>query len=590
VTAEATFLGCVKKVAGATVTVEISELIPSSNPIINGRVHRLGQIGSFVRIPVGFLNLFGIVSMVGVSELLPKPEEEMFNPENGKRWLEVQLIGEAYGGEIFQRGVSVFPTLEDEVHVVTEEDLRIIYAPDGQSSIQIGNLAASENLKAYLNIDKLITRHCAIVGSTGSGKSNTVAAVLKAITNQGYPNSRVLVIDPHGEYGTAFAAEAKILSIGDVVNRLIIPFWAMSFEELAWFLVDKKIPNDSPQDLTLRDKISTLKQKNYNAIKAGSIPPEFVTADSPIPFSLKQIWYELDREVRVTYDDPARSKEALLKEGNPEMLQSASFKPHSTTNTAPYKPIQASLMGPYANRIVSRLRDNRFNFLLDTGDYNGTTLDLHNLVESWINHDKQITVLDLGGIPSDLIDLIVGALTRIIYESMYWGRDLPGVGKSRPLLIVLEEAHAYLPKGVGTQSVVGYASRSVRRILKEGRKYGIGALIVSQRPSELDETVLSQCGTFISLRLTNPDDQARVKSAIPDTLARLTDLLPALRTGEAIVIGEATQIPSRIRMPLVEPRPSSNDPLVGKSWQGERLASSGYDKAVTAWRRQSNVT
>lgn len=585
---ESTFLGSVKKVAGATVLVEISKLIPSSNPIINGRVHRLGQIGSFVRIPVGFLNLYGIVSMVGVSESKTEPLEEIDAPIIGQRWIEVQLIGEAYGGESFQRGVSIFPTLEDEVHIVTEEDLKTIYAPTSESSICIGSLAASENLKAYLNLDKLITRHCAIVGSTGSGKSNAVAALLKAITGQGYPNSRVIVIDPHGEYGAAFESTAKVFSVGSITNRLIVPYWAMSFEELSWFLVDRKTANDTPQDMLLREKLCSLKQNVCQSLKAGSIPIEAVTSDSPIPYSIKQLWYDFDRETRVTYSDSQRTIETLQREGDPESLTSACFLPHSTTNTAPYKPSQPSLMTSYVARISSKLRDKRFAFTLDTGDYNGINMDLNDLVESWVNHDKPITVLDFGGIPSDLTDLIVGTLTRIIYESMYWGRDYIGVGKTRPLLMVFEEAHSYLPKGGSSSVVAGYASKSIRRILKEGRKYGIGALIVSQRPSELDETILSQCGTFISLRLTNPDDQGRVKTTIPDTLARLTDLLPALRTGEAIIIGEATQIPSRIRLPLIEPRPSSSDPKVGSSWRIDRVESPEYDKAVTAWRKQTN--
>ena len=173
---------------------------------------------------------------------------------------------------------------------------------------------------------------------------------------------------------------------------------------------------------------------------------------------------------------------------------------------------------------------------------------------------------------------------------MFWGRDLPSIGRQRPLLIIYEEAHSYLPKGGSGQFVSGYAGKSVRRVLKEGRKYGVGAIVVSQRPSELDETILSQCGTFFALRLSNPDDQGRVRSTVPDALAGLIDLLPALRTGEALVLGEAVQIPSRIRLPLVEPRPKSDDPEPAKRWKGKRVKIPPYDKAVTGWRRQRTVS
>lgn len=184
-----------------------------------------------------------------------------------------------------------------------------------------------------------------------------------------------------------------------------------------------------------------------------------------------------------------------------------------------------------------------------------------------------------------MIDLVVGLLSRALFEVMFWGRDLVDIGKQRPILVVFEEAHRYLPSGEGF-FIQGYARRSVQRILKEGRKYGLGAILVSQRPSELDETLLSQCGTFIALRLSNGQDQGRVKSAVPDELAGLVDLLPALRTGEAIISGEATQIPSRVRVQLIEPRPNSGDPEVSRLWADESECAPDYRSAVTNWRRQ----
>lgn len=178
--------------------VEIAHEVPSASPIIHGRVYRLGQVGSYVRIPLGFLNLFGVVSMVGASEMI-RPDEVSVPFPHGQRWIEVQLVGESYGREGFQRGVSIFPTLDDEVHLVTEDDIAIIYGTSSPSMVEIGTHAASESLPATIDLDKIVTRHAAIVGSTGSGKSNTIAGFLKALTNGSFPSARVVVIDPHGE-------------------------------------------------------------------------------------------------------------------------------------------------------------------------------------------------------------------------------------------------------------------------------------------------------------------------------------------------------------------------------------------------------
>jgi DNA helicase HerA-like ATPase len=172
---------------------------------------------------------------------------------------------------------------------------------------------------------------------------------------------------------------------------------------------------------------------------------------------------------------------------------------------------------------------------------------------------------------------------------MFWGRELDGIGRQRPILMVFEEAHSYLPKGGSSQTVTGYASRSVRRICKEGRKYGIGALVISQRPIDLDETILSQCGTFITLRLSNTQDQGIVGAAMPDNLGSLSELLPSLRTGEAIIVGEAVKIPSRVRLPLITPRPDSSDPEPAKQWKIETPVNPDFKQAVDNCRKQKII-
>lgn len=585
---DATFIGTVRRVVGATVYAQLSDELPSSNPIVHGRLYRIGQIGSFVRIPIGFLNAYGIVSMVGAIAIQGSDPLRSVT-DTAERTLEIKLVGEAYHGSAFQRGLSAFPTIDDEVHVVTEEDMATIYSPFGSSPVVIGSHASSASLDATIDLDKLVTRHAAILGSTGSGKSNTVAAILKAITAGSFPKARVIVIDPHGEYESAFEGISKVFKIGSDVDEFFLPYWCLSFDELAWFLVDRKGTSETLQDGFLRDKITTMRQASAPTVAVGQKQSKLigdeVTADSPLPFDIRELWYHFDRLERVTYADMQRTTEALVKEGDAKTLVSAQFTPAGPGMTAPFKPQPPPVMVGYTNKILQRLRDHRFDFLLKPGNYDGIQKDLDALVGDWLNHNQPITVFDLAGVPAEIVDMVVGLLSRTLFEVMFWGRELTDIGKQRPTLLVCEEAHRYVPSGEGA-FIHGYARRALQRILKEGRKYGVGAVLVSQRPSELDETVLSQCGTFIALRLSNSHDQGRVQSVVPDELVGLTALLPALRTGEAIVSGEATQIPSRVRVKLIEPRPKSGDPLVSQLWSDKAKCQPDYCSAITNWRRQ----
>ena len=591
---DATFLGQIRRVVGAKILVELSSEIPSASPIIDGRIYRLGQIGSFVRIPMGFLNLYGIVSMVGASET-EHPEESTIVPIQGQRWIEIQLVGESYGKEGFERGVSVFPTIDDEVHIVTDDDLVLIYGSDNESMLEIGSLAASESLPAKIDIDKIVTRHAAIVGSTGSGKSNAVAGLLKALSAGEYPNSQIVVIDTHGEYATALKGQAKVFSISDTENPLCIPYWALSFSELMWFLVDRKDATESQQDITLRDRIFMLKKEACKTIKS-KVPESEITADSPIPFDVKQMWYDLYVTEKATLCEKGRwDKVAYKKDDSGDEIKGQvrnpslppQFEPPGAGGSSPFWSDKILNLTQYLNKMMGRFNDKRFDFMMEPGKYDGVEKDLNDLLESWLCHKHSITILDLGGIPPEVTDLVVGLVTRILFEAMFWGRDLAGIGRQRPTLLVYEEAHVYLPRGGKAQFVSGYAGAAVRRVVKEGRKYGIGCVIVSQRPSELDETILSQCGTFFALRLSNSEDQSRIKSTVPDSLDGLTSLLPALRTGEAIVLGEAVKIPSRVRLPLIEPRPKSDDPQPVKRWREGKIEKPPYNKAVSNWRSQN---
>jgi hypothetical protein len=271
------------------------------------------------------------------------------------------------------------------------------------------------------------------------------------------------------------------------------------------------------------------------------------------------------------------------------------------TLTLPQYPLPgAGSSSPFANNagvlgirrpltlLRSRLLDRQYDFILRPGDWEPdpdgkVQKDLPDLLESWLGHDKPITILDLSGIPSVVMSRLVGAILNVIYQALFWGREMDDGGRERPQLIVMEEAHRYLGRDGHSP-----AREMVQRIVKEGRKFGVGAMVVSQRPSEVDDTILSQCGTFFALRLSNSSDRSRVQAALPDNLAGVVDSLPILRTGEAIIIGEAARLPVRCRVTLPPPneRPRSGDPLVATAWAKPR-SQGAYQRLVATWRSQN---
>lgn len=588
---KATFLGTIEDVKGASVRVLLSNESLSGLVYVDGQGYRIGQIGTFIKIPIGFTLLYGIISQVGASSV---PENLTDQLPYGNRWMTVQLVGEGTTNGNFQRGISQYPTIGDEAHLVSERDLTKIYGKVSDINyIKIGSIASSESIPALLDIDKLITRHSTIVGSTGSGKSNTVTALLKAINSGNYPKAKVILIDPHSEYHTALKDYSKVYSIeGD--NPLKIPYWCLSYNELALILFDRRQPVDSQQDLKVQQEILKQKIEVAKTLKNGAIPENQITINSPIPFDLKRVWYNLYLEENATVnivDDFTSIAYKLDDEDNPivgdkDELIPPKFIPAAPGGSAPHLFVKNKLLNSYLQKLKGKLIDNRFDFLFNTSEYDGVTKDLDNLLNEWINHDKPITILDLGGVPFDIMDLAVGLISRLTFETMFWGRYLDGIGRQRPLLLVYEEAHSYLPKGGSNQFVQGYSSSAVRRICKEGRKYGIGALIISQRPSDLDTSILSQCGTFITLRLSSSDDQSIIKSSIPDNSSGLAESLPSLRTGEAIIVGEAIKIPSRVLIPLMKPRPDSNDAIPSVEWKKADVENPEFAKAITNWRKQ----
>lgn len=610
-----TYLGNVQDVSGTTVRVILSNEYLSGLTYVDGEGYRIGQIGSFVKIPIGYIDLFGIVTQVGASAV---PENQVAAQPYGNRWMTIQLLGEGQRNGSFQRGISQYPTISDEVHLVSENDLKRIYGqPDKPFFVKIGHISGAESIPALIDVNKLVTRHSAIVGTTGSGKSTTVASLLNALSDSSrYPSSRILVFDIHGEYGQALKDRANIFKVnadkteGSIEKDLFIPFWALNFEELCNISLGA-FSNEKDQNIVL-ERISLAKLESIKKYPKNGIEADILNVDSPIAFSLKKLWHELYVECFATYysknagnplDNLAYEKDAEGNElkGSIEAAIPPIFRKPKNDKDDPEKInyLPGSLnVGQQLLSLGAKLRIPRFDFLFKPGEWTPsedgkTEKDLDSLIKEWIGSDKPITILDLSGVPISILNTIIGVLLRIVYEGLFWARNLSQGGKNRPLLLLMEEAHNYL-------NAEGSALTIVQKIVKEGRKYGIGAMIVSQRPSEVNSTILSQCGTFFALRLANTTDRGHITSAVTDNLDGLTSMLPILRTGEAIILGEAVKLPMRalIEAPPKDKRPDSQDPIIYDEkdldntmlpggWGIKMEDNPNYEEFLEAWRSQS---
>jgi len=602
-----TRLGAVEDVKGATISVVLDEDTASGLAFVDGHAFRIGQVGSFVRIPIGYVDLFGIVSQVGASAV---PERLAEHEIHGHRWMTVQLVGEGTRKGDFDRGLSQYPTIGDTVHLVTEEDLKRIYGrPDSPRYVRVGSLASSEAIAALLDINKLLTRHSAIVGSTGTGKSTTVAGLLNTISQAGrFKSARVIVLDIHGEYAAALQDQAMVFRINPDERRnehpLYIPYWALTFDELL-SVTFGDVPSDADRGGII-EKITEQKLKSLKNKSRKGVIESTLNVDSPVPFSIHQLWYELHLLVMSTHlqtgnqspDTVAFETDENGKEidcGDPIKVRPPKCKPQDTSAGASPKVYlsqsRLNIRRPL-EALAYKLRDSRYDFLFRPGDWLPNTdgipkKDLDELLSQWLECATPVTILDLSGIPRDILNILIGVLLRIIYDSLFWARNLSEGGRERPLLLVLEEAHAYLGR-----DDIGPAAQAVRRIVKEGRKYGIGAMIISQRPVEIDTTILSQCGTFFAMRLANSQDRSHVTSAVSENLEGLFSMLPILRTGEAIIVGEGVHVPIRamIDPPSRNRRPDSQDPVVydeiGPGGWNRDLEPNDYSEVVELWRKQ----
>jgi len=416
---KSTYLGTIQDVTGTTVSVTLANESLSGLTYVDGEGYRIGQIGSFVKIPIGYIDLFGIVTQVGASAV---PEKQVMNQPYGNRWLTIQLIGEGQRTGKFERGISQYPTIGDEVHLVSETDLRRIYGqPNKPYFVKVGHIAGAESISALIDVNKLVTRHSAVVGTTGSGKSTTVAGILSALSDsKNYPSARIIILDIHGEYGQAFRGRANIFKVNadkkSGENELYLPFWALNFDELSQISFGLLGIEKEKERSALIEKVLAQKEKTLLKYAKKGVTKETLNVDSPIPFSLNQLWFDLWNETFYTFyadkgKKPTKENWAYEKDsdgkdiiGDALSATSPRFKPVKNVKEddekIQYGTSTLNIRGQLET-LGSKLRIPRYDFLFHPGLYTPeldgkVSNDLDSLLKEWIGSQKPITILDLN--------------------------------------------------------------------------------------------------------------------------------------------------------------------------------------------------
>ncbi|HIC8809365.1 TPA: ATP-binding protein [Elizabethkingia anophelis] len=477
--------------------------------------------------------------------------------EAGKRdyAIEALPLGMIREGK-FIRGGDSLAIPPKKVEPATEEEIKKIYDQyiEKKEKFTFASLSSNPNIRISVNGNKFFNKHVAIVGSTGSGKSHTLSTIIqKAIAEKNgsfsINNSHIIVFDIHSEYKSAFPAANFI----DIKN-LILPYWLLNSEELEEFFLDTEA-NDHNQKFIFKEAVVTDRKKHFKGNEANKNKIHY---DSPLYFDINSVLdYAKDKNIEVI--------------GTGEEYVSGAKKGQEKTT-------QGSLYGKltnFVNRLENKINDNRLDFLLGQKSKDITFEEtLSQLVGYQTDKQSNVTVIDLSGVPFEVLSITVSLISRMVFEYGYFYKRLRSVKDSNekinndiPILLVYEEAHKYVPNS----DLVKYRSskKSIERIAKEGRKYGVTLLLASQRPSEISETIFSQCNNFIAMRLTNPIDQGYVKKLLPDTLGTLIDKMPSLKQGEALLVGESIILPSIVQIDRCTNEPSSNDIPYWELWKEE---------------------
>ena len=507
------------------------------------------KIGSYIRISDD--DDIALIAMID-NFLIEVPEEG----EAKRRYIiEANPLG-VVKDDKFQRGGDTIAIPPKKVEPAKESEILSIYSQsiEDEQKFVFSSLSSNKNIRVPVNGNRFFNKHIAIVGSTGSGKSHTVTKIIQRAVEEkngdfSLNNSHIIIFDIHSEYKSAFP-DANNLGIAD----LILPYWLLTSEELEELFIDTEA-NDHNQrnvfkEAVIKDRIAKFTGDDADKPK--------IHYDSPLLFDIDEVL-----------------KFAILK--NEEIIETGEVYA-SGAKKGQAKTTKGSLNGHLTNfvsRLENKLNDKRLDFLLGEKSKSITFEDtIKQLIGQKGDTKNNVTILDLSGVPFEVLSITVSLISRIIFEYGYYYKRIrtkkdpnEKVNNDTPFLLVYEEAHKYVPK---SDLVKFRASKnSIERIAKEGRKYGVTLLLASQRPSELSETIFSQCNNFIAMRLTNPIDQNYVKRLLPDTLGSLTEKLPSLQAGEALLIGEAVILPSIIKIDPCELPPSSNDIPYWELWKNE---------------------
>ena len=496
------------------------------------------QIGGLVRIECTTSDVFGMVQSLRIERAPLRGEDKM-----DERVAEIQLVGEiphgsANGGRgHFVRGVSSYPRLNAKVYATHRDELSLVYARPQTSNVRIGALFQDSSVPAFIVTDDLLGKHFAVLGTTGCGKSCTVALILQSILNE-HPNGHVVMLDPHSEYSHAFGEAAEVIR----PNDLELPYWMLNFEETVAIMTAHHSETRDQEIAILKNGLLEARRKSADD-GIGHL-----TVDTPAPYRIGDLARYLDQKMG-ELDKP--------------------------DNSVPYLRLKS--------RIEALGNDKRLSFMFPGHMMKDNLDDILGRILRIPVYGKPITLLDISGLPGEVVDVVVSVICRMIFDFAIWAeRD-----RAMPILLVCEEAHRYAPNSPAG----GFepTKRALSRIAKEGRKYGISLGLVSQRPSELCMSILSQCNTLFALRMSNERDHEFVRNALPDCARTFLSALPALRTQEAIVVGEGVTVPMRVRFDDLpdERRPCSDTARFSERWNEDAAEDSFVAETIRRWRRQA---
>lgn len=516
----------------------------------------IGQLGSYVSVRQGAIKILCLVTQATEQEKLADANTATPDAPRvtyAQRTMSLIPIGTINSEGQFDRGVSVYPTTGAEVHVVSGGELEALFSKFRAQGYVVGNLSSQPMVTVCFDATRLFGRHFAILGQTGAGKSWTVASLIQQALVV-MPKAHIIVLDLHGEYCWLKGDNTRDAAFKNEHFRYVdakeleMPYWLMTFAELCDLLVEHGEREATNQTAFFRDCLLEGRQAE-NTTATPSLGLERVTVDTPIYFSL----------------------DALLTKVRAKNVERVGAR-------------QGPMFGDFDRflmRLESKLNDIRYDFLLKPKTRN-TSASLAALLRDFVGlgtPKRAVTVIDLSTVPFDVRPTVAAQIGRLAFEFNYWNPQY----REFPILLVCEEAHAYVTRDSDSQ--YAGARKSMERIAKEGRKYGVGLAVVSQRPHELSETVLAQCGTFLCLRITNPDDQSYIKGLVPEAERGLVDILAGLGRGECLALGEAVPLPTRFKFKRPSPVPNSEDIDFYNKWK-DGPDDINVERIVERWRRQ----